>query len=566
MRRLLFLWGDKMANEKISTFLATLYGGTTEQTFEMVDGTALHPADVVDNLTTDNMIKPLSANQGKVLNETKEAIANKATSLSAASTDTQYPSAKATYDAIEALTYADVGAIAVTAKGVAGGVAELDANGFVPTSQLPSYVDDVLEYASLEAFPATGETGKIYIALDTNKTYRWGGSTYVEAGSPLALGETSSTAYRGDRGAAAYAHASDSNKTSTAAASGFYKIAVTSEGHVASVTPVLRSDITELGVTANMDGIVGVFSGTIFDADDLLSSPVALTVGQLILYRTTDETKGEDIYSVKAVSSDAAIGDPVAVSSQDIYLIDTINEIVSLITQITTGNPVNLIFARNLSAHITNGEWYENVYINIGGTLAKRAYAVGEYVGYMCVSSGSSSNGIYRIYRVMSDISSGDEFDASSAGNVVEVYLGQEIASKESVSNKVTDLSPNYGHDQYPSAKAVFDYIESAIGGTGYMNTSLLSSNWIESTIDGGTVYVNSLTLTGLTSNDSPGVAINYQPGITLAQKNDIDTAASYLIGMETSTDTLTFYACSLPITTIPVKITNLRSGIATPL
>ena len=55
-------------------------------------------------------------------------------------------------------------------KGVAGGVAELDATGRVPSSQLPSYVDDVLEYSSLSSFPNPGETGKIYVALDTNKT------------------------------------------------------------------------------------------------------------------------------------------------------------------------------------------------------------------------------------------------------------------------------------------------------------------------------------------------------------------------------------------------------------
>ena len=54
--------------------------------------------------------------------------------------------------------------------------------GKVPSSQLPSYVDDVLEFANLAAFPATGETGKIYLALDTNKTYRWGGSSYVQIG------------------------------------------------------------------------------------------------------------------------------------------------------------------------------------------------------------------------------------------------------------------------------------------------------------------------------------------------------------------------------------------------
>ena len=79
-------------------------------------------------------------------------------------------------------------------------------DGKVPASQLPAYVDDVLEFANLASFPATGESGKIYIALDTNLTYRWGGSSYVVMSSSLALGETSSTAYRGDRGKIAYDH------------------------------------------------------------------------------------------------------------------------------------------------------------------------------------------------------------------------------------------------------------------------------------------------------------------------------------------------------------------------
>ncbi len=70
--------------------------------------------------------------------------------------------------------------IAVADKGAANGVAPLDANALISPTYLPSYVDDVLEFADLAAFPVTGETGKIYIALDTNKSWRWSGSTYVE--------------------------------------------------------------------------------------------------------------------------------------------------------------------------------------------------------------------------------------------------------------------------------------------------------------------------------------------------------------------------------------------------
>jgi len=65
-------------------------------------------------------------------------------------------------------------------KAVANGYASLDGSGKVPASQLPSYVDDVLEYANAAARPATGETGKLYLTLDNNKVYRWSGSTYVE--------------------------------------------------------------------------------------------------------------------------------------------------------------------------------------------------------------------------------------------------------------------------------------------------------------------------------------------------------------------------------------------------
>jgi len=65
-------------------------------------------------------------------------------------------------------------------KGIANGYASLDGGGLVPSTQLPSYVDDVLEYTNLASFPVTGTTGKIYVDLATNKIYRWSGSTYIE--------------------------------------------------------------------------------------------------------------------------------------------------------------------------------------------------------------------------------------------------------------------------------------------------------------------------------------------------------------------------------------------------
>ena len=95
---------------------------------------------------------------------------------------------------------------ALTAKldankvGAANGAAPLGSDSKVPAANLPSYVDDVEEYASKSAFPVTGESGKIYVDLSDNKTYRWSGTDYVVIGNDLALGETSSTAYPGNKG------------------------------------------------------------------------------------------------------------------------------------------------------------------------------------------------------------------------------------------------------------------------------------------------------------------------------------------------------------------------------
>lgn len=119
--------------------------------------------------------------------------------------------------------------------------------GTIPTGNLPSYVDDVIEADDYDALPPTGEAGKIYVDKETNKTYRWGGSAYVEISASLALGETSATAFRGDHGKTAYDHA---QAKGSEFATGFYKIATNAEGHVTSATAVNKGDITALGVPA----------------------------------------------------------------------------------------------------------------------------------------------------------------------------------------------------------------------------------------------------------------------------------------------------------------------------
>lgn len=129
-------------------------------------------------------------------------------------------------------------------------------DGKVPADQLPSYVDDVLEYDSVSAFPSTGEDGKIYVAKDTNKTYRWGGTQYVEISQSLALGETSETAYPGDKGKAAAEKADAAYSAAESLADGVNSLGGTIGTHI-------RDTNNPHKVTAAQVGALPLSGGTV---------------------------------------------------------------------------------------------------------------------------------------------------------------------------------------------------------------------------------------------------------------------------------------------------------------
>ena len=140
------------------------------------------------------------------------------------------------------------GQLTLNQVGVPNGVAGLDENARVPSAQLPSYVDDVLEFSTLATFPATGETGKIYVALDTNKTYRWAGTVYVYITSGAVdsvAGKTGVvTLVKSDVGLSNVDNTADSVK------------AVLSSTKLATARAIaLTGDVTG---TANFDGSAGV--------------------------------------------------------------------------------------------------------------------------------------------------------------------------------------------------------------------------------------------------------------------------------------------------------------------
>ena len=130
-------------------------------------------------LTSDSETNALSAAQGKALST---ALSSKAALVSPAFTgNPTAPTAAAETDNTEIATTAFVHDITDTIITSLGDKCPL-VDGKVPSANLPSYVDDALEFANLAAFPGTGESGKIYLAVATNLIYRWTGSAYVLIG------------------------------------------------------------------------------------------------------------------------------------------------------------------------------------------------------------------------------------------------------------------------------------------------------------------------------------------------------------------------------------------------
>lgn len=177
-------------------------------------------------------------------------------------------------------------------KGAKNGLAELDSSGKVPSSQLPSYVDDVVEgYLSGGKFyeesahttQITAESDKIYVDLVTNKTYRWSGSAYVEISAGVALGETSSTAYRGDRGKIAYEHSQKAHAPSNAERNVIVGIQkngtdITPNSSTRKVNITVPTKITDLVADANAKtitlGTAVTATATKFDGTSNITIPV----------------------------------------------------------------------------------------------------------------------------------------------------------------------------------------------------------------------------------------------------------------------------------------------------
>ena len=306
---------------------------------------AINSSEVVTTATANKILKLNASSQlpasitGNAATATKLATAR---TINGVSFD---GSANITINAVDSTPR-----IAASEKGVAFGVATLDANGIVLASQLPSYVDDVLEYANLAAFPATGEGSKIYVTMDTNKIYRWTGTTYIEISPTVGNSDTAtklavartisstgdvswSVSFDGSGNVTGAATLSDT----TVNAGTYTKVTVDSKGRVTAGASLLASDIPTLNQnttgnaatatkleTARILGVSGDATGSA-TFDGSANSNIALTLANIV----TADTAAKVTFNAKGLITGTS-----SLAASDIPNLDW--------SKITSGKPTTL--------------------------------------------------------------------------------------------------------------------------------------------------------------------------------------------------------------------------------
>jgi hypothetical protein len=151
-------------------------------------------------------------------------------------------------------------------------------SGVVPASQLPSYVDDVIEVANYAALPVTGVSGKIYITIDDSATFRWGGTVYVPISQSITLGTSAANAYYGDKGELAYQHSllvSGNPHAVTATDVGLGGIQAEVDGKLSDITAGTNVTIDK---TNPLNPIINAAANVGTDATVLFSAPIVATI------------------------------------------------------------------------------------------------------------------------------------------------------------------------------------------------------------------------------------------------------------------------------------------------
>ncbi len=402
---------------------------------------------------------------------------------------------------ISYLTASRVGYIPSSEKGAHSGVAELDSTGKVPSSQLPSYIDDVIDgyyndtdgkfyEDSTYTTEIVGESGKIYISVDTDIQYRWTGTTFAALGGALQLGETSSTAYRGDRGKIAYDHSQikdGSNPHNTTAdnvnlkvpipalsgskldvESTLYgvnnelgkkadKVASAVSGHLAGLDS--NGNLTDSGVVAN-DVIQKVATATGLLKDDgtvdtteyqpkTLAVPIQTLSGSQLTVETALGGINDDV--VKTFTGTQAQWDALSLADKQKYEICNITDDGSTDNVYTVGEVDTLLDEKANVTAITNPNLLDNPWF----TVNQRVFTTLSAAGFT-----------YDRWRMAIDIgtvnatNNGVELDATS--NPVTFYQSREVDM--SIWNGVDDYTMSIDFTVEAKGSANMNFMANAQG------------------------------------------------------------------------------------------------------
>ena len=339
------------------------------------------------------------------------------------------------------ITTDDLDALSKSDAGSPGGAVILNSQGLIDSNFLPSYVDDVLEYDSLQAFPLTGESGKIYIAKDTNKTYRWSGSGYAEISSSLALGETSTTAYRGDRGKAAYDHATDAEKIDISKSLALYKISSTSEGHIKTLEPVTKADITALGIPSEDNDTkygLSILGNTISIVENggasYIEIPEGHKYGLSISGHTVSLVENGTTTSVTVPDEDTDTKYGLSISGRTVSLVENGSDQSIVLPEASAGTKYGL----SISGHtisLVEGGTTQSVTVPDEDTDTKYGLSIsGRTVSL--VENGSDQS------IVLPEASAGTKYGLSISGHTVSLVEG---GTTQSVTVPDEDTDTKYG-------------------------------------------------------------------------------------------------------------------------
>lgn len=274
--------------------------------------------------------------------------------------------------------------------GEPNGVVPLDGNRIIPTKYLPGSVDEILEYDTFSAFPETGEASKIYVDKSTNKTYRWGGTTYVEISASLALGTSESMAYPGNLGA------QNARDISTLRTGKQDKLIAGANIEIQGTT--ISSKLTP--ATANVIGGIKVGEGLKVDSTGLLSVNFATTEEIQAMFATTplptDELIGTWVFNFANGTEATKISSDI---NCDISFTSNSTNYSQLRLQNYKGRAVYVYYDSTLACDDGNG-WQNNAYKTIKITDVSNLTNRTEFENFLKANATKQSNTTINEFKI----------------------------------------------------------------------------------------------------------------------------------------------------------------------